>query len=246
MSEREPELGLGVVASVDAAARRIAIDFPGTGEKRLYALGTAVLKRVQFRAGETVTTRDGTTLTIESVEEKSDLLTYVGAGRRVREDAIADGTSVGLPPERLLAALARPAYRHQLERLPELESELRAFGAARFDLLIPVRGEHGLQALVVLEELHGQTLPHRAALESLEALCSIAAIAVTHAVRDRATAALSVQFAAGPPAPAALEAAEILARAVRFVPLPPRFESMVRIAVRSRLAALTRSRSPAG
>ena len=31
MSEREPELGLGVVASVDPGARRIAIDFHGTG-----------------------------------------------------------------------------------------------------------------------------------------------------------------------------------------------------------------------
>ena len=28
MSEREPELGLGVVASVDAAAKRIAVEFP--------------------------------------------------------------------------------------------------------------------------------------------------------------------------------------------------------------------------
>ena len=141
------------------------------------------------------------------------------------------GVQAGGELGRMLAALARPAYRHQLERLPELEPELRAFGAARFDLLIPVRGEHGLEALVVLEELHKDP-PSRAALESLEALCSIAAIAVAHAVRDRATAALSVQFAAGPVAPCAHEAAEILARAVRFVPLPPRFESMVRIAVR--------------
>ena len=65
MSEREPELGLGVVASVDAS--RIGIAFPATGEKRLYALGTAVLKRVQFRAGETIVTRDGAALLIESL-----------------------------------------------------------------------------------------------------------------------------------------------------------------------------------
>src|SRR5690349_338380 len=58
MSEREPELGLGVIASVDPAAKRIAIDFPATKERRLYALGTGVLKRVQFRAGDAVTTRE--------------------------------------------------------------------------------------------------------------------------------------------------------------------------------------------
>jgi len=142
------------------------------------------------------------------------------------------GVAAGGEIARMLAALARPAYRHQLERLSELEPELRAFAAARFDLLIPVRGEHGLEALVALEDLGAHGPPTRAALESLEALCGIAAIAVAHAVRDRATAVLSVQFAAGPAAPAAHEAADILARAVRFVPLPPRFESMVRVAVR--------------
>src|SRR5690606_21304282 len=77
MSEREPELGLGVVASVDQASRRIAIEFPATRERRLYALGTAVLKRVQFRAGENVTTRDGVTLAIDTVEEEGGLLVYV-------------------------------------------------------------------------------------------------------------------------------------------------------------------------
>ena len=68
LSEREPELGLGVVASVDSAARRLAVDFPGTGEKRLYALGTAVLRRVLFRPGETVADRAGRRLVITAVE----------------------------------------------------------------------------------------------------------------------------------------------------------------------------------
>ena len=108
MSEREPELGLGVVATVDAAARRIAIAFPATGENRLYALGTAVLKRVQFRAGETITTRDGRPLVIESVEEQNGIMLYVANGQRVREDAISDVTSVSLPHERLLAGQIDP------------------------------------------------------------------------------------------------------------------------------------------
>ena len=66
MSEREPELGLGVVAAVDRT--RISVEFPATREKRIYALGTPVLKRVRFRAGEALTTRDGVTLVIETVE----------------------------------------------------------------------------------------------------------------------------------------------------------------------------------
>lgn len=84
VSEREPELGLGVVASLDVAAKRIGVEFPATREKRLYALGTGVLKRVQFRAGDTVTTREGVALVVATVEEREGLLTYVGQGRRVR------------------------------------------------------------------------------------------------------------------------------------------------------------------
>ncbi|MDP3073075.1 MAG: RNA polymerase-associated protein RapA [Opitutaceae bacterium] len=124
VSEREPELGLGLVVSVDRAAKRIAIAFPAAAEKRLYALGTAVLKRVQFRAGETVATREGAPLAIESVEEKDGLLTYVGGGRRVREDAISDVAGVSSPPERFMAGQTDPGEVFDL-RLRALQAQAR-------------------------------------------------------------------------------------------------------------------------
>ncbi|MDO8543913.1 MAG: RNA polymerase-associated protein RapA [Opitutaceae bacterium] len=141
MSEREPELGLGVVASVDHAARRIGIDFPATGEKRLYALGTVVLKRVQFRAGETITTRDGDSLVIESVEENSGLLTYMTGSRRIREDVISDVTSVSLPQERLLAGQVDPGevfdlrYRALQAQARFRQSDVRGFLGGRIELI---------------------------------------------------------------------------------------------------------------
>lgn len=141
MSEREPELGLGVVASVDEAAKRIGVTFPATGEKRLYALGTAVLKRVQFRAGETVTTRDGASFVIEAVEESGGLLTYVGGGRRVREDAISDVTSVSSPTERLLAGQVDAGevfdlrYRTLQARAKFRGSDVRGFLGGRLELI---------------------------------------------------------------------------------------------------------------
>ena len=141
MSEREPELGLGVVASVDPAAKRIGIEFPATREKRLYALGTPVLKRVQFRAGETVTTRDGAALTIDAVEETGGLLTYLCAGRRVREDAISDVTSVDLPQERLLAGQTDPGevfdlrYRALQAQARFRQSDVRGFLGGRLELI---------------------------------------------------------------------------------------------------------------
>ena len=141
MSEREPELGLGVVARVDPAAKRIGIEFPATRENRLYALGTPVLKRVQFRAGETFATRDGAALTIDTVEETAGLLTYVCAGRRVREDAISDVTSVDLPQERLMAGQADPGevfdlrYRALQAQAKFRSSEVRGFLGGRLELI---------------------------------------------------------------------------------------------------------------
>ena len=142
MSEREPELGLGLVVSVDHASRRIALEFPATGERRLYALGTPVLKRVEFRAGESVTTRDGATLIVESVEDEDGILVYVGpGGRRAREDAISDVTSVSLPQERLMAGQVDPGevfdlrYRALQAQARFRQSDVRGFLGGRLELI---------------------------------------------------------------------------------------------------------------
>lgn len=155
VSEREPELGLGLVAEIDRA--RVTVEFPATRERRIYARGTPVLKRVQFAAGETVATRDGAALAIESVEEENGLVVYVGAGRRVREDRISDLTSVNSPAERLLAGQAEPSATFDL-RLRALEarsrlraSEVRGFLGGRIDL-IP-------HQFYILNEVSGRQLP---------------------------------------------------------------------------------------
>ena len=140
LSEREPELGLGVVAELDR--NRITVEFPATRERRIYARGTPVLKRVQFAAGETVATRAGDKFTVESVVDENGLLTYVGpAGQRVREDVISDLTSVSSPSERLMAGQADPSEVFDL-RLRALQarthfrqSEVRGFLGGRIDLI---------------------------------------------------------------------------------------------------------------
>lgn len=139
MSEREPELGLGVVAELDH--NRITVEFPATREKRIYALGTTVLKRVQFREGDNVATRDGSPFTVESVEEDEGVLTYIGGKHRVREDAISDITSVSSPAERLLAGQADPSEVFDL-RLRTLQarsrfrqSPVRGYLGGRIDLI---------------------------------------------------------------------------------------------------------------
>ncbi len=141
MSEREPELGLGLVVTVDPAAKRVGVEFPATREKRLYALGTPVLRRVEFQVGESVTTHEGMTFVVESVENDGGVLLYVGQGRRAREDALADGTSVSLPSERLMVGQVDPGevfdlrYRALLAQAQFRQSDVRGFLAGRVELL---------------------------------------------------------------------------------------------------------------
>lgn len=141
VSEREPELGLGIVASVDAAARRIAVEFAAAGERRLYALDTGVLQRVVFRVGETVATRTGAPLPIEQVEEAGGLLTYLGGGRRVPEAEIANAVGADRPAERLMAGQTDPAevfelrYRAARMRARIRASDVRGFLGGRVELI---------------------------------------------------------------------------------------------------------------
>ncbi len=139
LSEREPELGLGIVVELEHA--RITIEFPASGERRIYARGTPVLKRVQFAAGETVATRAGVTFAIEEVSEEKGLLVYSGGGQRVREDNISDLTSVSSPAERIMAGQAEPSEVFDLRlrtlraRTRFLQSDVRGFLGGRIDLI---------------------------------------------------------------------------------------------------------------
>jgi ATP-dependent helicase HepA len=155
VSEREPELGLGIVAELDRT--RITVEFPATREKRIYARGTPVLKQVRFGVGESVAARDGTALLIEEVVEENGLLVYVGGGRRVREDVISDVTSVGSPVERLLSGQADPSETFEL-RLRTLraqsrirQSDVRGFLGGRLEL-IP-------HQFYILHEVSGRQIP---------------------------------------------------------------------------------------
>jgi ATP-dependent helicase HepA len=100
-----------------------------------------VLKRVQFRIGEVVATREGKTLTVEAVEEDAGLLVYIGQGRRVREDVISDVTSVALPQERLMAGQVDPGevfdlrYRALQAQARFRQSAVRGMLGGRLELI---------------------------------------------------------------------------------------------------------------
>jgi ATP-dependent helicase HepA len=57
LSETQGELGLGLVTAVEG--RLVEIDYPATGEQRIYALPDPPLVRLELTAGEHVRDREG-------------------------------------------------------------------------------------------------------------------------------------------------------------------------------------------
>ncbi len=96
----EPELGLGIVIS--QAARRVKLFFPASNIIREYMQDAAPIKRVEFGAGETISTREGQRLTVDSIDEVDGLLVYNCAGRAVPESELSDVLSTSSPHKRLL------------------------------------------------------------------------------------------------------------------------------------------------
>lgn len=139
MSEREPELGLGLLAHLDRA--RMVIRYPATGDERIYAAGSPVVRRVTFRVGETIARRDGRRFSVQSLDEQDGLIVYWGDGVSAREDEVSDVTSVANPQERLLAGQADGGADFALRRRAldvqarMRQSDVRGFLGGRLELI---------------------------------------------------------------------------------------------------------------
>ncbi len=99
ISEMEPELGLG---TIEVAEQRITcVSFFGSQDQRQYATANAPLKRVKFRPGDEIMSRDEIKVRIEIVREINGLLIYSGNGCEIPEYDICDTISFSTPKERL-------------------------------------------------------------------------------------------------------------------------------------------------
>ncbi|MES2708713.1 MAG: helicase-related protein [Verrucomicrobiota bacterium] len=98
-SDPEPELGLGLVTG--AHGGRVTVNFPATGEKRVYAWPGAPLARVIFHPGDRVEGPGGPGK-VESVREENGLIFY-------------QITGVEIPEAELSGLLARRGPRDRLE-----------------------------------------------------------------------------------------------------------------------------------
>lgn len=139
VSEPEPELGLGVVVSLEDG--RIRVSFPAADEVRLYAQGTSVLKRVKFVEGQKVAPRGGAPFVIESIEEVDGFLTYVGAGQRVAETDVSDVAGSAGPLDRLMSGqtddpgVFELRYRTRKVQAAVQASPVRGFLGGRLQLI---------------------------------------------------------------------------------------------------------------
>jgi len=146
---------LGQIEEIDGY--RVIVGFPASGERRIYAADAPVLKRVVFRAGERVTSKEGLGFKVDSVSKSGALMVYSGEGQSVREDELGDAGGFSHPQDRLMAGQAEPGEVFELrQRALRMQcrlrsSELRGFFGGRLDL-VP-------HQYYVLKEVSSRPLP---------------------------------------------------------------------------------------
>ena len=139
ISESEPELGLATV--VHTGTGRVQVEFKSAGETRTYATDLAPLKRVRFRAGDKVRTREDEEFIVKEVIEQRGLLIYVGENQRLPEAQLSDHLSLRGPQERLFAGRFDPSAAFELRRHTldlvhrSRKSPVRGFLGGRIDLI---------------------------------------------------------------------------------------------------------------
>lgn len=104
ISDAESRMGLGTVLSSEH--RTVTISFPATGETRSYAKQAAPLTRVIFNIGDAISTEEGITFIVNSINDHEGLLTYCGVNEEgvqlsIREDLLANRAQLNRPADRL-------------------------------------------------------------------------------------------------------------------------------------------------
>lgn len=139
ISETEPELGLGILESV--SRHQIRLLFPASCEARLYAPANAPIKRVEFRAGDTIHSQKGDVVVIEEVTVEEGIITYIGGGIEILEMDLADTISFSKPEDRLIGGQIDQSSAFNLRyeaigrQAQAKQSDVAGFVGGRIDLI---------------------------------------------------------------------------------------------------------------
>lgn len=87
-SEGEPELGVGIIK--EEGFGRVQVFFPSSEETRIYAQGSAPLRRVVFKIGDKIASLDGCSMVVERVEENNNFFIYIGKEGIISESDLGD------------------------------------------------------------------------------------------------------------------------------------------------------------
>ena len=99
-SNSEPELGLGIIESVDQ--QFVNILFPACDELRQYSTESPPLHRMRFQTGATIQDLDGQEYQVEQVSEKDGLIVYHCGKEEILESKLGANMADRGPEERLV------------------------------------------------------------------------------------------------------------------------------------------------
>ncbi|MCB1800906.1 MAG: RNA polymerase-associated protein RapA, partial [Gammaproteobacteria bacterium] len=144
ISEAEPDLGLGLIESVEE--RQVRVLFTATGQTRNYAVRNAPLSRARFSADDRIQDADGNNLVVVDVEEHDGLLRYhcVDADEHpvdLPEQLLSDQLRLNRPQDKLLARRLDPdiwftlRYQAWLQTAAQWASPVFGLRGPRIDLI---------------------------------------------------------------------------------------------------------------
>jgi len=99
ISEMEPELGLGIVQRIEG--KRLYMVFPNSCTERIYLSVNPPIRRVRFKAGDTIAVQNGTTSVVSDTTEKNGIMHYRCGNESVAETELTGAMSYATPVERL-------------------------------------------------------------------------------------------------------------------------------------------------
>ncbi|EFL91830.1 RNA Polymerase (RNAP)-binding ATPase and RNAP recycling factor [Candidatus Regiella insecticola LSR1] len=151
ISDTESKLGLGTVVAVDV--RMITLQFPATGENRLYAKHHSPITRVIFNPGDTINHYEGWQLKVTEIKQEEGIISYIGTRLDTGETNVVmpevfldSKLTFTQPKDRLFAG--------QIDRMEHFALRFRAHKYQSEQFYLPWSGLRGVRANLIPHQLH--------------------------------------------------------------------------------------------
>jgi len=138
ISLMEPELGSGIVKKIDGA--RLHLFFDEGNTTRIYSMVSAPIKRVLFKIGDKITSKNGKSLKVEKIEEDRGVLVYYGNNLSIEEKDVSSKINFNSPIDKLrsgkrdVSTVFDLRYRSYMIKNKILKSEIRGLIGGKIDL----------------------------------------------------------------------------------------------------------------